>query len=69
MANLLAIIGVSSLFGHIPVSEVVFSRDILIMVGASLLLAPFVFFGLNLTRLWGVVFTGLYLVYVFSVLS
>jgi len=68
MANLLGIIGVAAFFGDIPVSQQVLSFDIWVMVGATLLLIPFVFFRQNLTRVWGVVFTGLYIAYIASVL-
>ena len=33
------------------------------MLGASLLLVPFVFFKRDITRGWGVLLTGLYLAY------
>ena len=39
-----------------------------VMLGASLVLAPFVIWRLKLTRTWGVLLTGGYLVYVTSVL-
>lgn len=69
IANLLAIIGVASFFGDIPVSQQVLSFDLWVMVGSGLLLFPFVFLGLNLNRVWGVVLTGLYVAYVGFVLS
>lgn len=68
IANLLAIIGAASFFGDIPVSAQVMSFDLWVMVASSLLLFPFVFFGLNLNRAWGVVLTGLYAVYIIYVL-
>ena len=39
------------------------------MLGATLLLVPFVFLGRDITRTWGVVLTGLYLAYLGWALS
>ncbi len=68
MFNLLGIIGVASLVGPIPVSEEFFSRDFWIMLAASLVLIPFVFFKFDLTRTWGIILTALYLAYMYMVL-
>lgn len=68
IANLLAIIGISSFFGLIPVSKGVLIADMWVMAFTVILLAPFIFFKLNLSRVWGGVFTGLYVAYVFFVL-
>lgn len=68
IANLLAIIGISSFFGEIPVSKGVLYVDMWVMAASVVLLAPFIFFKLNLSRIWGGAFTGLYVVYVFFVL-
>lgn len=68
MFNLLGIIGVASLVGPIPVKDIFFERDFWIMLGATLMLIPFVFFKLDLTRIWGIVLTALYLTYLFVVL-
>ena len=68
MFNLLGIIGVASLVGPIPVKDIFFERDFWIMLGATLMLIPFVFFKLDLTRVWGIVLTALYLTYLFVVL-
>jgi cation:H+ antiporter len=62
--NLLAIIGVTSLIHPIRVDPDFFEFDFWVMLGASLLLIPFVFFRQDLTRIWGVVFTALYLLYI-----
>lgn len=63
--NLLAIIGIASLFGDIPVDPQFLRADLWVMLGASLLIAPFVFSKtMNLTRGWGILFTGLYGLYV-----
>ena len=59
MFNLLAVIGVASLVGPIPVVSSILSFDIWIMLGASLLLFPFVFLRWDLSRKWGAVFCAL----------
>ncbi|MEL6167098.1 MAG: calcium/sodium antiporter [Pseudomonadota bacterium] len=64
MFNLLAIIGVASLFGTIPVDTSFLTFDLWVMLAASLVLAPFVFHLTgNMNRLIGVVFTSLYIAY------
>ncbi len=68
MFNLLAIIGVSSLIGNIPVDPEFLKFDLWVMLGASLALIPFVFFRLDIGRLWGIALTSTYLVYVTIVL-
>ena len=66
MFNLLAIIGIASFFGKIPVDREFLRFDLWVMLGASLILAPFVFSKtLNMTRLWGIVLTGLYIGYIY----
>ena len=66
--NLLAIIGVASLVGPIPVGEEFLAFDLWVMLGASVLLAPFVFVkNLDLTRRWGALLTALYVAYVIMV--
>ena len=63
MFNLLGIIGIASLVGPIPVDAEFLTRDLWVMLGASLILIPFVFFGRDITRLWGAVLFGLYVAY------
>ena len=67
--NLLAIIGIATFFGRIPVDPEFLYFDLWVMLGASLVLIPFVFFGRDLTRRWGVVLTGLYAAYLVIVLT
>ncbi|WP_170605868.1 calcium/sodium antiporter [Ruegeria arenilitoris] len=69
MFNLLAIIGIATLFGRIPVDPEFLQFDLWVMLGASLLLVPFVFFKKDITRVWGMVLTMLYLVYVVILLA
>ena len=69
MFNLLGIMGIASLVGTVPVDPAFLRFDLWIMLAASLLLIPFVFLRQNVTRLWGVVLTGLYLAYLYAVLA
>lgn len=69
MFNLLAIIGITSFVGTIPVDPEFLQFDLWVMLGASALLLPFVFFGLNITRVWGLVLSALYMGYLLIVLT
>ena len=69
MFNLLAIIGVAALVGHIPVDPKFLKLDLWVMVGASLLLLPLVFRGWTLTRGWGAALSALYVGYIIVVLA
>ncbi len=69
MFNLLAIIGIATLFGPIPVDPEFMQFDLWVMLGASLLLFPFVFLKQDITRTWGFVLTALYMVYVIILLA
>ncbi|MGC3938595.1 calcium/sodium antiporter [Roseobacter sp. EG26] len=69
MFNLLAIIGIASFVGPIRVDPGFLTFDLWVMLGASVLLAPFVYLCWNITRIWGVILTTLYLTYLIVVLS
>jgi cation:H+ antiporter len=69
MFNLLAIIGIASLVGPIGVDPEFLRFDLWVMLGASLLLAPFVYMGLNITRGWGIVLTTCYAGYLLLLLA
>ncbi|RDC72092.1 sodium:calcium antiporter [Rhodovulum sp. 12E13] len=69
MFNLLAIIGVSSFVGEIPVDPVLLRFDLWVMLGASLLLAPFVFLHWRMGRAWGVALSALYVGYLYLVVA
>lgn len=69
MFNLLAIIGITSLVGPIPVDPEFLKFDFWVMLGASILLAPFVFGGMNITRRWGIALSLLYVTYLAIVLA
>ena len=57
MFNLLAIIGIAALVGPIPVADEFLRFDLWVMLAASFLLIPFVFFRRNITRIWGAALT------------
>ncbi|MBT0958000.1 calcium/sodium antiporter [Alphaproteobacteria bacterium KMM 3653] len=69
MFNLLAIIGVATFFGHIPVANQILRLDLWVMIAASLVLVPFVFHKMNLTRSVGVVLTSVYAAYILLVVT
>lgn len=68
MFNLLAIIGIATWFGRIPVDPEFLRFDLWVMLGASLLLIPFVFLKRDISRVWGMVLTFLYVLYVIVLL-
>jgi len=68
MFNLLAIIGVAALVGPIPVDAQFLRFDLWVMLGASLLLIPFVLLRRDITRIWGIILSVLYVTYLVVVL-
>ncbi len=64
MFNLLGIMGITSFFGPLHVPEGILHFDLWIMLGASLLIVPFVFGKINISRLWGGILTVFYLTYI-----
>lgn len=69
MFNLLAIIGVAGIVGPIPVDSEFLTFDLWVMLGASILLFPFVFMKWDITRSWGITLSVLYVGYLFVVLA
>lgn len=69
MFNLLAIIGITGLVGPIEVAPQFLRFDLWVMLGASLLLIPFVYLGQNITRVWGLALSALYVTYLIVVLA
>ncbi len=69
MFNLLAIVGIASFVGPIPVSPGILQFDMWVMLAASLVLAPFVFFKWHMGRAWGLVLASLYVVYILVLLG
>ena len=68
MFNLLAITGIASFVGPISVDPEFLRFDLWVMLAASLLLVPFVYFKMDITRFWGIVLSALYCVYIFVIL-
>ncbi len=68
MFNLLAIIGIASFVGEIPVADGILRFDLWVMLASSALLIPFVFFKQNITKGWGVVLSAAYAAYVVVIL-
>ena len=69
MFNLLAIIGIASFVGPIPVDETFLQLDLWVMLAASIVLAPFVFLKWNMGRVTGAVLTVLYVAYLLVLLT
>lgn len=69
MFNLLAIIGIASFVGDMPVPPAFLRLDLWVMLGASLLIAPVVFGNLRMGKTWGVGLTLAYLIYLYVVLT
>lgn len=67
--NLLGIIGAASLVGPIPVNGGILGYDIWVMLGASLLLIPFVYMRWIMGRTVGLVFSALYVTYIVLVFT
>lgn len=63
MFNLLAIIGIATFVGPITVDPAFLRVDLWVMLGASLVLVPFVFFKKDITRTWGIILSAIYVVY------
>ncbi len=67
MFNLLAIIGIAALVGEIPVADSFLRVDLWVMAASSLLLVPFVFTSLPMTRPVGAAFCAAYGAYLWVV--
>jgi len=63
MFNLLAIVGIASFVGPIPVDPQFLRFDLWVMLGASLLLAPVVFLKRDMGRMWGIGLSVAYIAY------
>jgi cation:H+ antiporter len=69
MFNLLGIMGITAFFGPIAIPPGILRFDIWVMLASSLLILPFVFGGLNITRIWGLILTVLYATYLVVLLT
>ena len=67
--NLLAIIGITSLISPVPVDPTFIKFDFWVMLGASLLIAPFIFLNIQFNRLSGFLFVALYISYLTAILK
>ena len=67
--NLLAIIGITSLISPVPVDPIFIKFDFWIMLGASVLIAPFILLNIKFNRLYGFVFVALYISYLLVILK
>ncbi|WP_136637586.1 calcium/sodium antiporter [Pseudooceanicola onchidii] len=67
--NLLGILGLTTLFGSIPVEAEFLQFDLWVMIASAFVLAPFVLMKRDLGRRWGAVLTALYATYVVAVLQ
>ncbi len=69
MFNLLAIIGIASFFGQIPVPASILTFDLWVMLGASLAILPLVFMHWNIPRFAGFLLVASYALYIWLVLA
>jgi len=67
--NLLAIIGITSLISPVPVDPIFIKFDFWIMLGASVLIAPFILLNIKFNRMSGFVFVALYISYLSVILK
>ena len=67
--NLLAIIGITSLIFPVPVDPIFIKFDFWIMLGASILIAPFILLNIQFNRLSGFLFVALYISYLTVILK
>jgi cation:H+ antiporter len=58
--NIVAILGLTSFFGPLPVPQAFLQIDLWVMFGATAVLAPFALRGFALTRAWGLGFVVVY---------
>ncbi len=68
MFNLVAIIGITAVIAPVPVDPKFLHFDLWVMLAASLLLIPFVFWKKDMGRAVGMVLSALYLLYIAIVL-
>ena len=63
--NLFAIVGITTMFGDIPIAPSFFNFDFWIMFGAGIVLFPFVYMRVNINRLCGAFLTLTYAAYLY----
>ncbi|MEL6792139.1 MAG: calcium/sodium antiporter [Pseudomonadota bacterium] len=67
--NILAVSGAAALFGDLPTPDGFLELDLWIMIGASLILAPFIIFKIDIGKAVGVVFLAAYAGYILMTVS
>lgn len=67
--NITAIIGAAALFAPLPVPAEILTRDLWVMIGATVLLVPFILACKPIGRLAGGLFLTLYIVYLYIAFS
>jgi cation:H+ antiporter len=67
--NLLAIMGITTMVGAVPVKEQFLSIDLWVMAACALLMVPFVMRRIEITRVAGILFVCGYVGYVIFALS
>jgi len=65
--NLLGIIGIAGLVGPMTVPPELLSRDLWVMLAASLVIVPMVFYGIKLGRMAGFGLLGAYAAYLYAI--
>lgn len=63
IANILGIVGITGLIHPLPVPQAFFALDLWVMLGASLVIAPFILWRLHIGRVAGAGLVGLYAAY------
>nr|WP_307535723.1 hypothetical protein [Paracoccus sp. PAMC 22219] len=66
--NILGILGITAIIAPLPIPPEMMRLDLWVMLGASLLLFPFLFRGISLTRPVGAVFLAGYAAYAWVLL-
>jgi len=64
--NLLGVIGITSLITALPVAQAFVSFDFWVMLAASLMLFPFIWFKIELGKIFGTLFLAVYTAYIWS---
>lgn len=69
MFNLLGIMGITSFFGPLNVPQGILGFDLWVMLASALIIVPFVFGHLNITRIWGLILSVCYVWYLVVLLT
>ncbi len=69
MFNLLGIMGITSFFGPLEIPPGILGFDLWVMLASALVMVPFVFGHLNISRIWGVILSVCYVWYLVVLLA